>query len=55
MGFTAADAMVGESLGDYNDIVIELQAIPEPQTIGMTVLGLLGLIAFRYRALFCAK
>ncbi|HTB14350.1 MAG TPA: hypothetical protein VK752_22425 [Bryobacteraceae bacterium] len=55
MGFTAADAMVGESLGDYNDIVIELQAIPEPQTIGMTVLGLLGLIAFRYRALFCPK
>jgi hypothetical protein len=52
LGFTAADAMVGESLGDYNDVVIELQAIPEPRSIGMMVLGLLGLIAVRYRADF---
>jgi hypothetical protein len=43
MGFTATDADVGEGLGDYNDVVVELQAIPEPGTIGIVGLGLAGL------------
>jgi|HubBroStandDraft_2_1064218.scaffolds.fasta_scaffold60803_2 hypothetical protein len=46
MGFTAADADVGEGLGDFNDVVVELQAIPEPGTIGALALGLAGLALF---------
>jgi hypothetical protein len=46
MGFTAADANVGEGLGDFNDVVVELQPIPEPGTIGVVGLALAGL-AFR--------
>jgi hypothetical protein len=46
MGFTAADADVGEGLGDFNDVVVELQAIPEPGTIGTLALGLAGLALF---------
>jgi hypothetical protein len=43
MGFTAADAMVGEGLGDFNDVVIELQTIPEPGTMAIMAVGLVAL------------
>ncbi len=46
MGFTAADAMTGENLGDFNDVVVEIQATPEPGTIGIMALGL-GFFAVR--------
>ncbi len=47
MGFTAADAMVGEGLGDFNDVVIEFQGAPEPGTVVVVALGLAGLLARR--------
>jgi len=43
IGFTAADAVVGENIGDFNDVVVELQVAPEPGTIVITGLGLAGL------------
>jgi hypothetical protein len=43
IGFTAADAMVGEGIGDFNDVVVELQTIPEPGTIGIVAVALLAL------------
>jgi hypothetical protein len=43
MGFTAADGLAGEDLGDFNDVVVELQAIPEPGTLGIMAIGLAGL------------
>jgi len=43
MGFTAADADVGEGLGDFNDVVVELQAVPEPGSIAAVALGLAAL------------
>jgi hypothetical protein len=50
MGFTAADADVGEGLGDFNDVVVEIQPVPEPAAIGVVALGLLGFCAARARA-----
>jgi len=43
IGFTAADAMVGESLGDFNDVIIDLQAIPEPGSNSIMAIGVAGL------------
>jgi hypothetical protein len=50
LGFTAADAMEGESLGDFNDVVVEIQAIPEPASIAVVGLGLAALAYFGRRA-----
>src|ERR1700733_10924725 len=43
MGFTAADALAGEDLGDFNDVVVEIEALPEPGTIGIMAIGLAAL------------
>jgi hypothetical protein len=43
IGFTAADQVVGEGLGDFNDVVVELQTVPEPGTIGIVAMGLVAL------------
>jgi len=39
MGFTAADADVGEGLGDFNDVVVEIQPVPELAAIENRPLG----------------
>lgn len=47
VGFTGANGLFGENLGDFQDTVIELVAIPEPGTVaimglGLAAIGLLG-------------
>jgi hypothetical protein len=49
LGFTAADAMVGENLGDFNDVVVELAAVPEPAAIATMALGLTALAIYKRR------
>jgi len=50
IGFTAADAFVGENLGDFNDVVVEIMAIPEPATISIVGLGFAALAYFGRKA-----
>jgi PEP-CTERM motif len=47
VGFTGQNGVFGEYHGDYQDVVVELVAIPEPGTVaimglGLAALGLLG-------------
>lgn len=47
LGFEDGNGMFTEGIGDFNDIVVELQVVPEPATIaimglGLAALGLLG-------------
>ncbi|HVO99121.1 MAG TPA: PEP-CTERM sorting domain-containing protein [Bryobacteraceae bacterium] len=49
IGFEDANGYYGENLGDYNDVVVELQVVPEPGTIAITGLGLAGLALWRVR------
>lgn len=47
LGFEDANGMFTEGIGDFNDIVVELVAVPEPGTVaimglGLAALGLLG-------------
>jgi hypothetical protein len=43
LGFEDANGMFTEGIGDFNDIVVELQAVPEPGTIAIMGLGLAAL------------
>jgi hypothetical protein len=49
IGFTGQNGSYGEGLGDFNDVVIELQAVPEPGTIAIAGLGLAGMYFLRTR------
>ncbi len=52
IGFTGQNGVFGEGLGDFNDVVVELQAVPEPGAIALMGCGLagLGLIGRRRRS-----
>ncbi len=49
IGFTGQNGFYGEGLGDFNDVVIELQAVPEPGTIAIAASGLAGMYFVRSR------
>lgn len=40
IGFTGQNGIFGEDLGDFQDVVVELQAVPEMGTFGLIGLGL---------------
>ncbi len=49
IAFEDTNGFYGENLGDYNDVVVEIRAIPEPGTIAITGLGLAGLALWQTR------
>jgi len=54
LGFEDANGMFTEGIGDFNDVVVELQAVPEPGTIAIMGLGLAAL-GFLGRRRFARK
>jgi hypothetical protein len=43
LGFEDSDSLAGEMWGDFNDVVVEIQVAPEPNTLAIMGLGLTGL------------
>jgi hypothetical protein len=50
IGFTGQNGIFGENLGDFQDVVVELQVTPEPGTIAMIGLGFAGIAFLRRRS-----
>ena len=47
------DLPLGTTDGDYNDMVFSIQAVPEPGSITLLVIGMGGLAARRWRKRKC--
>lgn len=45
--YTTQNGSVSEGGGDYNDLVLQLQTVPEPATLGFVGLGLMALLGAR--------
>jgi hypothetical protein len=43
IGFTGQNGFYGEALGDFNDVVVEIKAVPEPSTLAIAAAGLVVL------------